>query len=231
MREKDVVVRPRKKGRGGWGTHLIGLAGLACIVVAAVGLVQSTGHQERKGREGSADRRREEGTRKASYYPLEVGRYWVYVRQDPGTGAVTEVERRIVRRERRPEREVFFFSDGTIAYQQDGKVFEVPPGGGLDVIPIDLALQGAPYVYRSQGLHIEKHIGVRDTALVLDERRYESCLQVITHFRPTEQKGEATMSYASYYARGVGLVRWEPWPRQANEAPTIVLRDYGPQPM
>jgi hypothetical protein len=50
------------------------------------------------------------------YYPLEVGRYWVYRRQDPVSGAVTEVERRIVRRESRADRDLYFFDDGTVAY-------------------------------------------------------------------------------------------------------------------
>lgn len=206
--------------------HLIGLAGLVCIVVAVVGLVYSLGEEE-GGAPVANLQDSERGINLLPYCPLEVGRYWIYVRR--GRDGVTEVERRIVRRESRSGRELFFFSDGSMAYWQEGKIFEIGPEGGVNVIPVDFAPQSEPYVYRSQGLHIEKRIGARDTIVVLDGHRYQGCVQVITRFRPVEEGDEGALSYASYYVRGIGLVGREAWPRQTDDAPTVVLRDFGPQ--
>jgi len=99
------------------------------------------------------------------------------------------------------------------------------------VVPLEVAdsgesvAGGEPYVYRSQGLYIEKEIGSRDTAVVLDGREFSGCMQVITRFR-REDRPE-TLSYASYYARGVGMVGREAWPRGAGDGTTVVLKDYG----
>ena len=139
-----------------------------------------------------------------SYYPLEVGRYWVYRHEDPETGVITEVERRIERREIRPDIELFYFNDGTMAYRRDGKVFEMGPAGGVNVVPV--ALGQEPFVYRSQGLHIEKSVGATDTALVWGGQRYDSCLSVVTRFRRIDQTEERFESFATYYAQGIGLV-------------------------
>ena len=221
-----------ESGRGGARTalwlNLIGLAGLACVVWAVAGLVRSLASP---GTEATAvgtvaAPRRAEGA-SPSYYPLEVGRFWVYRSEDPAQGVVTEVERRIVRRESRPGQDLFFFADGTMAYVHAGKVFEVGSGGGVNVIPVDAEDPGRPYVYRSQGLHIEKHIGAVDTAVVLGGRRYEGCIAVITRFRPQDQIMAEPRSYTSYYARGVGLVGREQWLRAAADGPSTVLRDYG----
>lgn len=227
--------------------RLIGLIGLICIGVAAVGLVRSSGWW---GGSDVAPKVALEAAPKVvpeprvmpssravlvpevepevksdSFYPLEVGRYWVYVRQDPATGVVTEVERRIVRRESRPGQDLFFFSDETMAFEQEGRVFEAGPEGGVNVVPLAVAADAEPYVYRSQGLYIEKEIGTRDTAVVLDGRRFSGCMQVITRFR-REDRPE-TLSYASYYARGVGMVGREAWPRGEGDGTTVVLKDYG----
>ncbi len=162
------------------------------------------------------------------FYPLEVGRYWVYQRRNLSDGTVTEVERRIVRRESRPERELFFFGDGTVAYREDGKIFEMGPEGGVNVVPVAVSASAAPYVYRSQGLYIEQRIGARDTVLLAEGQRYEGCMQIITRFR-REESGPF-QSYASYYSPGIGLVGREMWPSRAGQ-PTEVLRDYGPHKM
>ena len=231
MREKqgkDVAAKRKSKRLDGRNlvVHLIGLAGLACIIVAVVGLVYSL-----DGKDGSAPvaslQDSERGVNRLPYYPLEVGRYWIYVHR--GRDGITEVERRIVRRESRSDQELFFFSDGSMAYREDGKIFETGPKGGVNVVPVDFASQSESYVYRSQGLHIEKRIGARDTIVVLDGHRYQDCVQVITRFRPVEEGDEGALSYASYYVRGIGLVGREAWPRQADYAPSVVLRDFGPQ--
>ena len=139
-----------------------------------------------------------------SYYPLQVGRFWVYRHEDPETGIITEVERRIERREIRPDVELFFFNDGTMAYLRDGKVFEMGPAGGVNVVPV--AVGQDPFVYRSQGLHIEKSVGAADTSLVWGGRRFDSCLSVVTRFRRVDQHEERSESLATYYAQGIGLV-------------------------
>jgi hypothetical protein len=231
----------KKKRRGRRLANLIGLIGAVCIAVAAVGLIQSAGGREAPGpgevalrpatptaaeklplpREGAT------ADSAAGYYPLEVGRYWVYVRRDPASGTVTELERRIVRRESRPDQDLYFFSDGVMAFQQEGRIFEISPEGGVNVIPVGTPLQGTPYVYHSQQLRIEKEIGARDTLLVLDGQRFPGCVQVITRFRREDRQD--TMAYASYYARGVGLVGQELWPRQTADEPTERLKDYGPR--
>ena len=162
-----------------------------------------------------------------AYYPLEVGRYWIYVSEDAERGTRTEVERRIVRRESRPDQELFYFSDGTVAFREDDKIFEMGPEGGVNVIPT-----GAdPYVYRSEGLHIEKQVGNTDTVMILGQQRYPDCVQVITRFRPVDQPEQEMRAYASYYARGIGLVGREIWPPAPGGTPAQTLRDYGPRKM
>ena len=162
-----------------------------------------------------------------TYYPLEVGRYWVYVSEDAERGTRTEVERRIVRRESRADQELFYFSDGTVAFREDDKIFEMGPEGGVNVIPTG----AASYVYRSEGLHIEKQIGNPDTVMILGQQRYSHCVQVVTRFRPVDQPEQEMRAYASYYARGIGLVCRELWPPAPGSAPTQTLRDYGPRKM
>ena len=223
-------------GRGGtrpalW-LNLVGLVGLACVVWAVVGLVRalSPAATEADGA-GTAVAPTRIDEAPAAYYPLQVGRYWVYRSEDPARVVVTEVERRIVSRESRPGQELFFFADGAMAYVHAGKVFEVGSGGGVNVIPVEASGMNRPYVYRSQGLHIEKQIGAVDTAVVLGGKRYEACIEVITRFRPLHQALAELRSYTSYYARGVGLVGREQWHRTAAGGPSTVLRDYGVNPL
>ncbi len=160
-----------------------------------------------------------------AYYPLEVGRYWIYESEDAKSGTRTIVERRIVRRERRSDQDLFYFSDGIVAYRQDDKIFEMGSEGGVNVIP----LGSDPYVYWSEGLHIEKQVGAKDTVMMIGRQRYQNCVQIITRFRPRDQSEQALSAYASYYARGIGLVGREIWPPVPGGTPNKMLTDYGPQ--
>ena len=162
-----------------------------------------------------------------AYYPLEVGRYWIYASEDAERGTHSEVERRIVRRESRTDQELFYFSDGTVAFREDDKIYEMGPEGGVNVIPTG----EDPFVYRSEGLHIEKQVGNTDTVMILGQQRYLHCVQVITRFRPVDQPQQEMRAYASYYARGIGLVGREIWPPTPGGAPAQILRDYGPRRM
>ncbi len=169
----------------------------------------------------------DDNTPSAAYYPLEVGRYWIYASEDAERGTRSEVERRIVRRESRTDQELFYFSDGTVAFREDDKIYEMGPEGGVNVIPT-----GAdPFIYRSEGLHIEKQVGNTDTVMILGQQRYLHCVQVITRFRPVDQPQQDMRAYASYYARGIGLVGREIWPPILGGAPAQILRDYGPRTM
>ena len=230
----EVIVPLSKKGkksRANWGTHLMGILGCLCLVLAGAGLLYKRGEQRTLTRPKAefaartaieVERKRtEEGANE--YYPLEVGRYWIYQRLDPLSGTTTELERRIVRRESREGRGIYFFDDGTVAYREGEKVFEMGPEGGVNVVLAD-GNQAAPYVYRSQGLHIEKQIGSRDTVLETGSLRYKDCIQIVTHFR--KEQGSQVMSYASYYSPGIGLVGREMWP-PSGDAPTEILLAFG----
>lgn len=239
--------KKRKKSPVGFGVYALGFSGVICLLVAGAGLWFSLGGERdlaalpetaarpvdepvlqpatAAGHSG-AESVSADAEIAADYYPLEVGRYWVYRRQDAASGAVTEVERRIVRRESRDERDLYFFDDGTVAYSEEGKVFEMGPEGGVNVV---LASSGlASYAYKSQGFYIEKEVGSRDTVLMASGRRYERCMQIITHFRREEDT--QVLSYASYYSPGIGLVGREMWPATESQ-PAEILRDFGPRTM
>lgn len=226
-----MVASRLKKGRrrADWAARALGLVGSACLAAAAVALwhrgpagdVHSALDGAVQIAAPAAPAALKVDSAEQTFYPLEVGRYWIYRRHDPSRGTTTEVERRIVRRESRAERDVYFFDDGTVAYREDGKVFEMGPEGGVNVVVVDAAQTSAPYAYRSQGLHIEKEVGVRDTLLTFDGLRYERCVQVVTHFRRVEEA--QVMSYASYYSPGVGLVGRETWPRRENQPMEVLL--------
>ena len=209
-----------------WGICGLGFSGLACITWAVVNMVQPAVPFEPEVGAVSV-----EGGRSvlagSSYYPLEVGRYWVYRNKDPRSGIITEVERRIVRRESRSDKDLFYFDDGTMVYHQDGKVFEIEGSGGVNVIPLDAVAFDEPYAYRSQGLYIEKSIGAVDTLLVWGGRRYESCIEIVTRFRTLHQDVKETRSFATYYARGIGRVGREERPRKAVAQSSPVLQTYG----
>ncbi|MBM3278607.1 MAG: hypothetical protein FJY95_11095 [Candidatus Handelsmanbacteria bacterium] len=219
-----------------WRLYLLGLLGLGCVVWSAAGLWSMrapgppvTGLAVSEAAPAPVEAAGEQSEHGAAYgllyYPLEVGRYWVYQQADPERGAPVQIERRIERQERRAGQELFFFSDGSLVYLQEGKVFEIGAQGGVNVIP--MARDPAPYMYESQGLQIEKQVGTADTTVMAGGRSYEGCLEVITHLRSPQRR--AQMSYSSYYAKGVGLVGQEPWPRRAPAVLTVALQDYGVQ--
>ncbi len=220
-----------KKGRrrSDWAARALGLVGGACLMAAAIALwhrgqvggVHSTVDEVVQAPAPTASVASEIDSAEQTFYPLEVGRYWIYRRHDLSRGTTTEVERRIVRRESRAERDVYFFDDGTVAYREEGKVFEMGPEGGVNVVVVDATEASVPYAYRSQGFYIEKEIGVRDTLLTVDGLRYERCIQVVTHFRRVEES--QVMSYASYYSPGVGLVGRETWPRTRDQPMEFLL--------
>jgi hypothetical protein len=234
------LVTPVKKKRDGLLVYLVGLTGVICLGIAAAGLLGAFEPTPLVAKRQAAEAPAAEvpvsilvpvaavsGAVLAqdTHHPLEVGRYWIYVSEDPQSGVRTEVERRIVRRESRPDQDLFYFSDVTVAFRQDDKIFEMGPEGGVNVIP----LSADPYVYRSEGLHIEKQIGSRDTVLIPGEQRFAHCVQVITRFRPGDQPEQSPCAYASYYALGIGLVGRETWPPAPGGAPAQILRDYGPR--
>ena len=109
----------RRGGRRSVGMQLIGLGGLVCIAWAITGLVLSLSNRnstsvssgvvelapavQAAGAENFS-RSVSESSHEVlspSYYPLQVGRYWVYKHVDGKSESVMEIERRIVRRERR----------------------------------------------------------------------------------------------------------------------------------
>lgn len=183
------------------------------------------------------------------HYPLQVGRFWVYRYQEPGSDVITEIERVIVRRESRADgKELFIFDDGGVVYYENGKVFEMSSGGGVNIIPVDTAGTPPPVVYRSQGMQIEKWFGAVDTSLVVAGHRFDDCLEVVTRFRALEsgaQGGEfprrsdpqgfapqgfdpqGFVSYSSFYAPGVGMVGRQSWPRDEQGTLAVTLADHG----
>ena len=92
----------RRKGRAAPLVHAVGLVGLACILFAVYGWVQSkSGGAAAPSRSQTAAPVRQEPEIQArqlpvtaSYYPLEVGRYWVYEGGEGGEGVERYIERR-----------------------------------------------------------------------------------------------------------------------------------------
>lgn len=178
------------------------------------------------------------------HYPLHVGRFWVYRYQEPGSDVITVIERVIVRRESRADgKELFIFDDGGVVYYENGKVFEMSSGGGVNIIPVDTAGTLPPILYRSQGMQIEKWFGAVDTSLVGAGHRFDDCLEVVTRFRALEsgtQRGDnprrsepqdldpqGYVSYSSFYAPGVGMVGRQSWPRDEQGTLAVTLADHG----
>ena len=241
-----------RKGRsaGTGAIHVvIGAAGVAFTVAGVLGLLHSlesqhspapppsiptaeTGVEAPHAVEAAviqveADERQSEQSPKPdpSFYPLEVGRYWVYRFQEGNDDVNAEIVRTIERREQREGRELYYFDDGTVVYKEGGRIFEMGTQG-VNVVPMEPeTLQ--PYIYTSQGMVIEKHIGATDTAVVASDRRFDGCLEVITRFRSAESGPKTAMSYSSYYAPGIGLVGRERWASAGAEGFSLELRGHG----
>ena len=165
----------------------------------------------------------------ADHYPLQVGRFWVYRYQEPGSDVVTEIERVIVRRESRDDgKELFIFDDDGVVYLEEGKVYEMGSSGGVNIIPVETAGGSPPVVYRSQGMQIEKWVGAADTSLVVAGQRFDDCLEVVTRFRALEDTGlKGPVSYSSFYAPGIGMVGRQTWPRDEQGSLAVILTDHG----
>lgn len=176
-------------------------------------------------------------TRDLLFYPLEVGRFWVYrfsEGEGEGEGVKTEIVRTIERHEQRDGRDLYFFDDGTVAYEEKGRVFEMGADGGVNVVPVVPADAGRgetnmPYIYTSQGMIIEKQIGVTDTTVNVNGVEYRGCLEVITNFRSaTGSAGrKKSMSYSSFYAPEIGLVGRERWSAEGVEQFSLQLQTHG----
>ena len=166
-----------------------------------------------------------DGQTAVPYYPLEVGRYWVYRYEDAERGAISS-RRYIERREYRNGRELFFFDDGTVAYEKAGLVYEMGDDGGVNVIPVGSETE-EPYIYRSQGMQIEKRIGAIDTIVEVGGRSYENCLEVVTRFRAIEHTDRFLASYSSFYSRGIGLVGRQRLRQDGEATLSVTLEDYG----
>lgn len=161
------------------------------------------------------------------HYPLQVGRYWVYRHQEPGSDVVSEIERVIVRRKDEADgRQLFIFDDGGVVYFEDGRVFEMGASGGVNIIPVDTAGAPPPVIYRSQGMQIEKWVGAVDTSLVVSGHRFDDCLEVVTRFRAVDEPDRA-VSYSSFYAPGIGMVGRQTWPRDERGSLAVTLADHG----
>lgn len=160
-------------------------------------------------------------------YPLQVGRYWVYRHQEPGSDLVTQEERTIVRRQPRTEGvDLYFYDDGSVVYYENGRIFEMGSNGGVNIIPLEMRGQAEPVVYRSQGMQIEKWLGAADTTLVIGGRRFDGCLEVVTRFHALEGEG-TRVSYSSFYAPGIGMVGRQTWPRDERGSLAVTLADHG----
>ena len=174
-------------------------------------------------------------TRDLLFYPLEVGRFWVYrFREGEGEGVKTEIVRTIERHQQRDGRDLYFFDDGTVAYEEKGRIFEMGADGGVNVVPVVPADAGRgetnmPYIYTSQGMIIEKQIGVTDTTVKVNGVEYRGCLEVITNFRSaTVSAGrEKSMSYSSFYAPEIGLVGRERLSAEGVERFSLELQTHG----
>lgn len=221
----------RRKGRAALLVHAIGLVGLACILFAVYGWLQwKPGGAVAPPRSRTAAPVRQEPETQArqlpvtaSYYPLEVGRYWVY-EYGEGKGGV---ERFIERRERQGDRDLYFFADGTVVYQKEGRIYEMGPEGGVNVIPVDPRPGSPPYLYVSEGMQIEKRLGALDTTISVGGRRFDGCLEVVTEFRYIDSGERGTLAYSSYFARGVGLVGRQRWPKAEGADLSMALTDHG----
>ena len=166
------------------------------------------------------------------FYPLEVGRYWVYRFREGEKDVQAEIVRTIERHEQRDGRDLYFFDDGTVAYEEKGRVFEMGADGGVNVVPIvpadvDKGERNIPYVYTSQGMIIEKQIGVTDTTIRVNGVAFERCLEVITNFRSAQAGGSKSMSYSSFYAPEIGLVGRERWSSAGVERFSLELQAHG----
>mgnify|MGYP000066544736 CR=1 FL=1 len=217
------------KGRN-FVRRVFGIVGVTCLSISTYGIWQSNMKtNDVLGQTSNGDNTSDIVFSK-DYYPLDVGKYWIYSVGNPIEDGRIEVERRIVRHERRDERDVYFFEDGSLAYRQGGKVYEINPEGQVDVVFAGMSVLGDSYVYKSQGFRIEKRVSAVDTLINAGHRNYNNCLQVITSFRRSSTS--KVYAYASYYAPGIGLVGRQQLPNELSDFGTVeLLKDFGSRSM
>lgn len=204
--------------------RIIGIVGFLSLSVSFFGMWQLTNNSI-DTLDGAKDFSEIPPMVAEDYYPLSVGNYWIYVVEDSIEGSFLEVRRHIVRHERRDHRDVYHFEDGSLAYRQDGKVYEIDPEGQVDVVFSSRSGIGESYVYKSQGFHIEKRVTAVDTLFFAGGRNYKRCLEVVTSFRSSSSSGVDT--YASYYAPGIGLVGSQPMLNESSRSGTVkLLKDF-----
>ena len=210
--------------------RMFGIVGVVCLSISIYGIWQGNAKKTNSFSETSDANNIPDVVLSKDYYPLGVGKYWIYSVENPIEDGRLEVERQIVRHERRDERDVYFFEDGSLAYRQDGKVYEINPEGQVDVVFASMSGIGDSYAYKSQGLHIEKRVSAVDTLINAGDRNYSNCLQVITSFRRSSTS--RVYAYASYYAPGIGLVGRQQLPNELSDIGTVeLLKDFGSRSM
>lgn len=156
------------------------------------------------------------------YYPLEVGRYWHYLMENG-----TQNRREIVGQATRNDTVIFSFTDGSIAYSDQGNVVEITPKGSMSIIPLGSLERGNAIVYYTQGLRVERMVGAIDTSVVIGQQSFDHCLEIITTYRPIKGQPQSALSYSSYYVRGVGLIGTGEMSPEAHARLGMVLADHG----
>lgn len=235
--------------------NIVGVIGILCVVWGLIGVYRfptADSFQDRQAQQRQAGRAPEPAAvplnarsltppamtaapspaaiavTEAAYYPLEVGRYWVYRYEDETNQTTVEIVRAINGREHREGKDLFYFEDGTVAYADEGKVFEMGVEGGVNVIPMDTDRAQVPFVYTSEGMRIHKQVGARDTSVVVGGHRFDGCMEIITKFKSIDQDQRTAISYSSFYAPGIGLVGREGWPERDM---SLVLTKHGSRPV
>jgi hypothetical protein len=160
----------------------------------------------------------------SSLYPLEAGRFWVYATEGPQT------VRREIRSLARTDggTVVALYQDSTVAYCEGDNIIEVTRSGGVTVLPLRAGRLGHTVTYQSQGVRVRKTVTTVDTSAVVEGRRYDHCTAVTTSFGlETAAQRSPSLSYVSYYAPGIGLVKCDGVAGMANAGLQLALRDHG----
>ena len=76
-------------------------------------------------------------------------------------------------------------------------------------------------------MQIEKRLGALDATVSVNGRRFDGCLEVVTEFRNIDSGEGGTLVYSSYFARGIGLVGRQRWPKGEGADLSMALTDHG----
>ena len=217
---KRLRKKQRKPGR--LQLHWMALMGVIIITGSTIAFTSSDSSTsaERSILQRSLDQKI---SQRHPYYPLEMGRYWTYEIDASGT----QTRRQVIGQTTRGDSVIFSFSDGSIAYFDQGNLVEIAAHGGMSVLPFRSIKRENAVVYRTQGIRVEKMIGAIDTSVVLADRHFDQCLEIITTFRPIDGNPEETLSYSSYFVRGIGPVGTDKIPPGQNNRLYLLLKDHG----